>query len=54
MVLEAWLTLGLLVVMFAVLAGDKFPTWLVAQKDGGYRFADSAQVPYSPPLTLGA
>src|SRR5271166_1507112 len=29
MSIEAWLTLGLLVVMFAVLAWDKFPTWLV-------------------------
>jgi hypothetical protein len=35
MFVEAWLTLGLLVVMFAVLGGDEFPTWLVAQKDGG-------------------
>jgi len=26
---QAWLTLALLVVMFAVLAWDKFPTWLV-------------------------
>src|SRR5271157_1236458 len=29
MSIEAWLTLALLVVMFAVLAWDKFPTWLV-------------------------